>query len=389
MEISFDAITFAHLAAVIVGIVSSAVILYFGFKTNPVNQPLGIGQLSISLGIFVSFSLVSQLIVYWPFLYRLGNVFVLIFIPMPYLYTIFHTKNRLWRWYDMLHAIPLLIYLVDYWDVLSLSSAQKTELILLEINDLDLLGKFNQGRFIGPGFHQEFRTVLFSLYWVAQVIILVRWVRSQSFLTHENKVWKNWMILFLGCQFFMWFPFYLTVFWLDKLTTYHIVNSFSVGWVMLSSLSLFFFPSLLYGKPFEGGDRISKLTKALKKTPISEGDEKRLEEVMRSIETLMADNRLFLKPGYTINDFSKEIHIPVYQISKSLNTFQDLSFIDFINKKRVQYCVQKLEKGEWSNFTIEAVAHECGFNNRNSFTNAFKKFLGTSPSEYRENFHKS
>jgi hypothetical protein len=54
---------------------------------------------------------------------------------------------------------------VDYWDTLSLSSAQKTALILQEINDLDLLGKFSQGRFIGPGFHQEFRTVLFSLYW--------------------------------------------------------------------------------------------------------------------------------------------------------------------------------------------------------------------------------
>ncbi|MCH6233612.1 helix-turn-helix domain-containing protein [Cognataquiflexum rubidum] len=389
MEISFDAITFAHLAAVIVGVVSSAVILYFGFKTNPVNQPLGIGQLSISLGIFVSFSIVSQLIVHWPFLYRLGNVFVLIFIPMPYLYTVFYTQKRLWRWYDLLHLIPLLIYLVDYWDTLSLSSAQKTELILQEINDLDLLGKFSQGRFIGPGFHTEFRTVLFSGYWVAQVVILFRWVKSHSLLTPENKVWKNWMILFLGCQFFLWFPFFLTVFWLDKSTTYFITNSFSVGWVMLSSLFLFFFPSLLYGKPFEGGDRISKFTKALKKTPISDEDEKRLEEVMRSIETHMADNRLFLKPGYTINDFSKEIHIPVYQISKSLNTFQDLSFIDFINKNRVQYCVQKLEKGEWSNFTIEAVAHECGFNNRNSFTNAFKKFLGTSPSEYRENFHKS
>jgi hypothetical protein len=40
MEINFDVITFAHLAAVVVGIVSSAVILYFGFRTNPVNQPV-------------------------------------------------------------------------------------------------------------------------------------------------------------------------------------------------------------------------------------------------------------------------------------------------------------------------------------------------------------
>jgi hypothetical protein len=83
-----------HLAAILLGIVSSAVILYFGFKAHPANQPLGLGQLSISLGLFVSFSLVSQLIVHWPFLYRTGQIFALIFIPMPYLYTVFYTQGN-------------------------------------------------------------------------------------------------------------------------------------------------------------------------------------------------------------------------------------------------------------------------------------------------------
>jgi len=385
MEINFDFITFVHLAAVVVGIVSSAVILYYGFRTNPVNQPLGIGQLSISLGIFVSFSLVSQLIIQWPFLYRLGNVFVLIFIPLPYLYAVFYTQKRQWRWYDLLHLIPLLIYLVDYWDTLSLSSAQKTALILQEINDLDLLGKFSQGKFIGPGFHQEFRTVLFSGYWVAQVIVLVRWVKSQTSLTPENRVWKNWMILFLGCQFFLWSPFYLTLFWLDKLTTYHIVNSFSVGWVMLSSLSLFFFPSLLYGKPFEGGNRISKFTKTLTKPQISELDEKKLADIMQEMESKMEEEKLFLNAKYSIHDFSKDINLPAYQISKVLNAFKGLSFIGFINQKRILFCVKEFNEGKWPNYTIEAIASECGFSNRNSFTNAFKKIIGSSPSEYREN----
>jgi AraC-like DNA-binding protein len=65
-----------------------------------------------------------------------------------------------------------------------------------------------------------------------------------------------------------------------------------------------------------------------------------------------------------------------------------LGFNDYINQKRIGYCVQKFEQGEWLNFTVEAVATECGFNNRNSFTNAFKKFLGASPSAYRENIKK-
>jgi AraC-like DNA-binding protein len=64
-----------------------------------------------------------------------------------------------------------------------------------------------------------------------------------------------------------------------------------------------------------------------------------------------------------------------------------MGFIDFTNQKRIKYCVEKLDSGDWKNFTIEAIAQECGFNNRNSFTNAFKKFKGVSPSEYKAGHH--
>jgi AraC-like DNA-binding protein len=317
-------------------------------------------------------------------MYRLGNVFVLIFIPMPYLYTVFYTRKRLWRWYDLLHALPLLFFLVDYWDVLSMSSAQKLRIVQQEINDLDVLGKFKQSKFIGPGFHQEFRTVLFSAYWAAQVVVLVKWIRSQPSLTHQSQVWKNWMMVFLGCQFLMWFPFYLSIFWLDQLTTYQIVNSFSVIWLMVLSLSLFFFPSLIYGKASEVPADSIKEAKVLKKVQLTSEEEKKLEEVMRSIELEMDGNRFFLIQGYSINDFSKDIHFPVYQISKSINHFRRMSFIDFINQKRIQYCIQKFDNGDWSTYKVEAIAFECGFNSRNSFTIAFKKFQGILPSDYRQ-----
>jgi len=384
MEIPFDLLTLVHLAAVVLGIVSAAIILFYGFKTHPVNQPLGIGQLSISLGVFVSFSLVSKLIVHWPFLYRTGNIFALIFVPMPYLYTVFYTRKRLWRWHDLLHALPLLIFLVDYWNVLSMSSAQKLILIQQEINDLDVLGAFRQSKFFGPGFHQEFRTVLFSAYWVAQVVVLVKWGRSHPSLTPQSKVWRNWMMVFLGCQFFIWFPFYLSIFWLDKLTTYQIVNSFSVIWLMVLSLSLFFFPSLLYGKASEVPDDAIKETKVLKKVQLTDGEVKKLEELMRRIESEMDGNRFFLIHGYGINDFSKDIHIPVYQISKSINHFRGVGFVDYINQKRIQYCIQKFDRGEWATYKVEAIAHDCGFSSRNSFTIAFKKLQGVLPSHYRQ-----
>jgi AraC-like DNA-binding protein len=384
MEISFDFITFIHLAAVLLGIVSSGVILYFGIRYSPYNQPLGIGQLSISLGIFVSFTMLSKLIVHWPFLYRLGNVFILVFVPMPYLYTVFYTRKRLWKWYDLIHAIPLLIYLVDYWDVLSLSNAEKTRLILQEINDLNLWEQFRQSKYIGPGFHMEFRMVLFSVYWIAQVVVLVKWLRNNPSLTRENKIWRNGILVFLVCQFFIWFPFYLSLIWLDKLTSYNIVNYFAVAWLMITSFIFFFFPSLLYGRTLNVPGETSRITKVLQKHEPTKEEENKLNEVFQLIKFEMEKKMLFLTEGYSINDFSSDIDIPVYQISKCLNTIKGIGFVDFINQRRIQYCVGKFEQGEWQNFTLEAVARECGFTNRNSFTKSFKKFMNCSPSEYRD-----
>jgi AraC-like DNA-binding protein len=388
MEISLNFITLTHLAAAFFGILSALVILYFGIKSYPVNQPLGIAQLSISLGIWVSFALVSQLIVQWPFLYRLGNIFVLIFIPMPFLHVVFYTQKRSWKWYDMLHALPLVMYLVDYWDVLVLPTADKLVLIQQGVKDLDLLGQFRESKFFGARFHQEFRTLLFSLYWVSQIVILIRWLRSQTSLTKEIKIWRNWIYMFLGCQFFIWFPFYLGLFGMDVMTTYHIVNSFSIVWILISSLSLFFFPAILYGpKLAEEYKRNSTINRTNK--PITDADRHKLEEALHTLETRMHENRFFLTPGYSIHDFSQDIDLPVYMISKALSILKGLGFVDYINEKRIRYCIRKFDQGEWMNYTLEAVATECGFSNRNSLTKAFFKFQGESPSEYRRRFTKA
>jgi AraC-like DNA-binding protein len=386
MEINFDIITFVQLVVVALGVISASVIFYFGIRKIPANIPLGFAQLNASLAVWVSFSITSQLLVYWPIFYRTGQIFVLIFCVMAFLHVDFFTKNRKWKWYDLLHAIPLLIYLIDYWDVLILPSSEKKKLILLEIQDLARYAQFNQSKFLGPNFHQEFRTFVFGGYWVAQLVVLVKWVRNQSTLSKYQKIWKNWIFVFLGCQFFIWFPHMVSIFWLDRLTSYQLANTVSAIWLLILIFSLFFYPSLLYGKSFNG--TIKKALKSLNNTQLTEDDEK-LEEIIIMIDREVEINQLFLKHGYSIHDLSRDIHIPAYQISKSLNAFKGLGFVDFINQKRIQYCINKFNHGEWLNHTLEAVAFDCGFNNRNSFTKSFKKVMGVSPSEFRFPLEKS
>jgi AraC-like DNA-binding protein len=42
--------------------------------------------------------------------------------------------------------------------------------------------------------------------------------------------------------------------------------------------------------------------------------------------------------------------------------------------------MELIENGQAEQFTLEALAAKCGFSNRNTFTSAFKKFSGKTPS---------
>jgi AraC-like DNA-binding protein len=59
-----------------------------------------------------------------------------------------------------------------------------------------------------------------------------------------------------------------------------------------------------------------------------------------------------------------------------------VNFNDFVNEYRISSCIEKLLKKEWEFKKLESIAEETGFNNRNTFTSAFKKATGLNPSEF-------
>lgn len=115
---------------------------------------------------------------------------------------------------------------------------------------------------------------------------------------------------------------------------------------------------------------------------LPEVEMQKLKEIFSIIENQMEKDKLFLLAGYAINDLSKQLNIPLYQISKSLNMIKGLGFLDYINQKRIHYCKTHFTEDEWRKYSIEAIALKSGFSNRNTFTRAFKKFQGSLPSAF-------
>ncbi|SEB39589.1 Helix-turn-helix domain-containing protein [Tenacibaculum sp. MAR_2009_124] len=70
-------------------------------------------------------------------------------------------------------------------------------------------------------------------------------------------------------------------------------------------------------------------------------------------------------------------------LSKVINYHKHTSFSNYINKLRIEYCVEQLKSNElWKKYTIKAIANEVGFNKAESFSKAFYKYTELRPSYF-------
>ena len=117
-------------------------------------------------------------------------------------------------------------------------------------------------------------------------------------------------------------------------------------------------------------------------------NEEKLSHFNSLINQFLLEKKPFLQQKYSLNKLASDVHIPVNYLSAFINRYHKMNYSDFINRYRVSQCKEMIMNGEWKQKTLEAIASEAGFNNRNTFTAAFKKETGQSPSEFLKGLKK-
>jgi YesN/AraC family two-component response regulator len=118
-------------------------------------------------------------------------------------------------------------------------------------------------------------------------------------------------------------------------------------------------------------------------------DSEHISNIDSTLNDFFSLRRPFLRPGYTLRDLSSDVRIPLHHLSAFINQYYGVHFNDFINRYRVDYFKEMIYSNEWKVKKLEAIAEESGFSNRNTFTIAFKKINGQSPSEYIRRIRKN
>ncbi len=89
----------------------------------------------------------------------------------------------------------------------------------------------------------------------------------------------------------------------------------------------------------------------------------------------------FLNNEANIGQFCNKLNINPEILKDYINTNYQMTFIDLINKNRVEYFVNLIKSGKYNNYTIEALSQLAGFGSRIHLYNNFKKFHGGKPSD--------
>ncbi|SDL50279.1 helix-turn-helix domain-containing protein [Kriegella aquimaris] len=144
-----------------------------------------------------------------------------------------------------------------------------------------------------------------------------------------------------------------------------------------------YFPSVLYGFPLASG--VTKDKNGVREESPTSSEEPKFGLDIQIIEKkleLMKQRNLFLAQDFDLTACARALEIPTHHLSYFLNQCFGLSFSQYRNHLRMLKAKELIDGGFLSANTIEALAWECGFASRSSFSKTFKKLTEQSLSDY-------
>ncbi len=118
---------------------------------------------------------------------------------------------------------------------------------------------------------------------------------------------------------------------------------------------------------------------------LSERDAGKLKE---QLIHLMEKEKMFLKSDLKLKDLAGAVNGSKHHVSQVINDELGTTFSAFVNEYRIKES-QKLLINKTDELNMYGIAKESGFNNKTTFSLAFKRHTGLTPSRYQKKFQGS
>lgn len=300
--------------------------------------------------------------------FEIAEVLIFLFGPLGYMYL----KRLLIQGEGnyrcgIAHYLPAFLYFLYLGYLGLLPSA--------EFSRLWNLGKFNMVFSIAEG-----GALCFNIYyWFLCRKVIADYIKNaKDQLSFTQKVIPFLKRILLGivCILLLWVFSFIGLYFFGYKNPY--INYESV-WVGI--------PILIYGIGYYALKQPEIFRVALpkeKEIPVGRArlGEKEIEDLKQRLETLIHEDKVYLKNELTLGELSHRLDSSTNDLSWLLNNVYKSNFYDYINQFRIAAFLQKLQNNEHKQHTLLFLSMEVGFNSKSTFNKAFKAVVQDTPSSY-------
>lgn len=112
----------------------------------------------------------------------------------------------------------------------------------------------------------------------------------------------------------------------------------------------------------------------------SAAGDREVAECVERLEAVMEEEQAYLAGDLGLDDLASRIGVSRHHLSQAINQGLQMSFYDYVNRRRIEHAKRLLVERGRSN--VLDVAFEVGFGSGATFYRAFKRHAGKTPREY-------
>jgi len=106
--------------------------------------------------------------------------------------------------------------------------------------------------------------------------------------------------------------------------------------------------------------------------------------LVEKLGSIMQNEKVFTQSNLTIDDLAQRLETNSKYISQIINEFYHQNYYNYVNSYRINEAKLLLANPASDKYSILGISNMAGFASKSTFNNAFRKFTGITPSEFRD-----
>lgn len=331
---------------------------------------------------FSGISLFSFFLVYsdkhliYPSLTVLGMPFPLLIGPLLLLYTKYQTTTNSFKKSDLLHVFPFAIVFFFFVNIYFLPFESRSEIL----------------RSGGRGYEMQGFIKLLAIYisgmvyipWSAKKLLDYKKNINNQF-SNTERINFNWLLYLIIGMAIVWI---IILFVQDDRFIFGAVSLFIIWMSYFGTKQVQIFRANSFPSEEEEEEPHSDICEENNRdaeTPRYSKSSLNVENILEihaALIKVLNEKQPYLNPELKLTDLAVLLGVHPNHLSQVINSQCGKSFYDLINERRIQEFIFRLKQKESKQYTLVALAFDCGFNSKASFNRNFKKYTQLTPSDY-------